>query len=197
MEIKPENIEEIFRALDLQIGARGGKPIGLVVCGGTALAVLGLVIRTTKDVDVLGIALESKGRIQIKKIEKFPSWFEEAAKAVQRDFELMAGWINLGPGGLLDFGLPEGFEKRLEKRSYGKYLSVYYVSRLDQIHFKLYAAIDRDSYHVQDLVELKPTAEEILQAAKWVLTQDVSEEFRILLKEFLRSMGFENVSKKI
>ncbi len=182
--IKGDNIEEIFRALELQIKVRGGEPIGLVVCGGTALAVLQLVRRTTKDVDVLGVAIEEKGNIRVKKIKKFPKWFEEAAQAVQRDFGLIEGWINLEPAGFLDFGLPEGFERRLEKRTYGEFLSVYYISRFDQIHFKLYAAVDRDSYHVQDLLELKPTSEEMLKAAKWVLTQDVSEAFRILLKDF-------------
>ena len=38
--IAPVNIERIFKALDGQIGVAGGKPISLVVIGGTALAAL-------------------------------------------------------------------------------------------------------------------------------------------------------------
>ncbi|MFV2081958.1 MAG: hypothetical protein ACC669_08825 [bacterium] len=37
------NIDEIFQALNIQIAAAGGKPISLVVIGGTALAAMGLV----------------------------------------------------------------------------------------------------------------------------------------------------------
>ena len=58
-QIEPDNIEGIFTALDRQIGVHGGVPLGLVVCGGTALSALGLVMRTTKDVDVLGTVLET------------------------------------------------------------------------------------------------------------------------------------------
>ena len=50
------NLQDILVALDRQIGIHAGFPIGLVVCGGTALAALGLVSRTTKDVDVLAQA---------------------------------------------------------------------------------------------------------------------------------------------
>ena len=46
-QIEPGIIDDIFAALDRQIGVHGGMPLGLVVCGGTALSALGLVMRTT------------------------------------------------------------------------------------------------------------------------------------------------------
>lgn len=49
-EIAPNTIDRIFMALDRQIDIQDGNHIGLVVCGGTALAALGLVSRATKDV---------------------------------------------------------------------------------------------------------------------------------------------------
>jgi hypothetical protein len=92
---------------------------------------------------------------------------------------------------------PDGLEGRLVKRDYGKYLTVYFISRTDQIYFKLYAAVDRNDYHVQDLFALNPTNKEMQGATKWVLTQDVSEEFRLVLKGFLERHGYETIAKRI
>ena len=93
--------------------------------------------------------------------------------------------------------MPEGFEKRLVKKAYGKYLTVYFISRLDQIHFKLYAAIDQSGYHVQDLFALKPTEIEMEKAANWVITQDVSDVFKALLKDFLEIYNYGDIAKRI
>ena len=121
----------------------------------------------------------------------------EAADRVGRDFDLPEKWLNLGPASQVESGLPEGFEKRLVKKVYGQYLTVYFISRIDQIHFKLYAAVDQDGYHVQDLFALKPTENEMEVAAKWVVTQDVSEVFKALLKDFLEIHNYGDTAKRI
>jgi len=190
-------IHDIFTGLDRQIGLHGGAPIGLVVCGGTALFALGLVHRTTKDVDVLGTVVETGKMLAVQKIEKLSEWLIEAAKTVGRDFGLPDNWLNIGPAPQVESGLPEGFEKRLVKKNYGRYLTIYFISRLDQIHFKLYAAIDRDDYHTQDLLALNPTEEEVETASKWTLTQDVSEGYRSVLMAFLREHGYESIASRI
>lgn len=197
MELDSSNIDEIFRALDAQIGVFEGTSINLVVCGGTALAALGLINRTTKDTDVLGTIKKIEGGLHIYKIEKFPDWLVGATQVVARDFGLPEYWLNLGPASQLESGLPDGFETRLIPRNYGKFLDVYYTGRIDQIHFKLYAAVDRDDYHTQDLAALKPNEDELEAAAKWVLTQDVSETFMLILKDFLRKNDYEKVAEKI
>ncbi len=94
-------------------------------------------------------------------------------------------------------GLPEGLAERLVGKSYGKFLTMYFISRRDQIFFKLYAAVDRDDYHLQDLKALNPSSEEIEASVRWVLTQDVSEEFRMMLKDFLIRNGYENIAPGI
>jgi hypothetical protein len=197
MQINYKIVDEIFTALDRQIGVLNGTPINLVVCGGTALAALGLVTRTTRDVDILGTVSATESGLTVHRIKEFPQWLIEAAGKVGRDFDLPKNWLNLGPASQVDSGLPKGLEKRLIDRRYGQYLTIYFISRIDQLHFKLYAAVDRDDYHVQDLIALMPTEDEMTMAATWVITQDVSDVFRFILKDFLEIHGYGAVAQKI
>lgn len=104
--------------------------------------------------------------------------------------ELGEFWVNGGPTSLLESGLPEGFEGRLVVRSYDA-LTIHFAGRLDQICFKLYAAVDQGptSKHFADLKRLEPTQKELLIAKKWCLTQDISFEFSVMLAEALRALG--------
>lgn len=195
--INQNNIDEILKALERQIQVHDGAPASLIICGGTALFALGLIFRTTKDVDVLGTVSKEHGQIIVKKINEFPKFLIEAANVVQKDFGLPDGWLNKGPTSQVDSGLPQGFEERLIKKQYGDYLSIYYISRLDQIYFKLYAAVDRNGYHLDDFLRLDPTQREIEAAARWVITQDVSIAFKTILKDFLRKHGYDIISERI
>ena len=196
--IIPEQMDEIFSALALQISEEGGDRVSLVIIGGTALAVLGRFVRkATKDVDVLGEAVEQHGIVEIRKLSQFPPYLERAIKKVARDFNLPDNWMNLGPASQLDLGLPEGFHKRLIRKVYGSHLTLYFAGREDLIHLKLFAAVDRDDYHVQDLFTLQPTQDELLRAARWVLSQDVSPGFRSLLENFLKRHGYGGILEKL
>lgn len=196
MRFGSARLDELLSALDRQI-ALGGSEIGLVVCGGSALAALGLVHRTTRDVDVLGLARTAPGGVVVERIEQLPEPVASAALKVARDFGLPPDWLNVGPAPQVGMGLPEGFGGRAERRRYGSSLTVYYASRYDQVHLKLYAAVDQDSYHVQDLELLKPTGPEMLAAARWTLTQDMSGAFRDSLRDFLRTHGHGDVAEEI
>ena len=166
MKLSGDNIGEILAALDGQLRLMGEGPVRVVVCGGTALAVLGLVDRTTKDVDVLAFVREMGDETVLEKAEPMPDWLDEAAARVGRDFSLPTGWFNAGPTGQLDLGLPEGCIGRLVPIRYGDALEVLYLHRIDQIHFKLFAAVDRGGYHTQDLLGLEPTEAEMTAAAR-------------------------------
>jgi hypothetical protein len=197
VRIDESSLSQILRALDRQISILGQTPIGLVVCGGSALAALGLVMRTTKDVDVLAAAAGPRSRPVIAPLPAFPDWLVAAAARVARDFGLPADWLNLGPARQIEMGLPAGLARRLTRRAYGRHLSIYYISRLDQIHLKLYAAVDQDGRHTDDLAALHPSPAELRRAARWVLTQDVSPEFRHLLLEFLDTHGYVEVTQSL
>ena len=158
------DIEKILKALSSQL-KRIGKRIEIIVCGGSALSIIGLVKRVTKDIDVLAIVEKTNGHFKIVRAN-FPVWLEEAIEKVARDFDLPPNWMNPGPTSMVDLGLPEGLENRLIEKNYGNNLTVYYISRFDQIHFKLYASVDRGGYHhIDDLLKLNPTDEEIEAAA--------------------------------
>ncbi len=105
--------------------------------------------------------------------------------------------IDGGEGGLFQMGLPDGLSGRLHTRQYGVRLTVHFIGRLDQIHFKLYAAADRGGYHITDLQALGPTAEEIEAAARWAMTHDVSSEFATILKHLLRELGYAESADRL
>ncbi len=122
------------------------------------------------------------GEIHVQEMKQFPNWLQAAAAVIGRDFNLPPDWLNLGPADQMKSGLPSGLTKRLVREEYGPYLTVFFLDRIDQIFFKLYAAVDGgpNDIHVQDLLALSPQIDEINAAAKWVLTQDASEGFRII-----------------
>lgn len=161
----------------------------LVVIGGSGLLLLGLIVRPTADVDV--VALVEGGIYGVAK--PLPEPLEEAQAEVGAALGLGDKWLNPGPTDLLDFGLPEGFEDRVETLEFGG-LTVHVASRVDQICFKLYAAVDQGtrSKHLADLQLLGPTPDELLKAARWTIEHDPSPGFRSVLRETLRLLGIED-----
>lgn len=175
------------------------EPVRLVICGGSALIAMGLRQRTTNDADVIAM-LNATG--ELASPDPLPPFLLEASAQVARDLGLKENWLNNEPsrndGGLFQMGLPVGFGDRLTRQVFGPRLTIYFIGRLDQIHFKLYAAADqRDDTHIADLRALKPTEAELEAAARWAMTHDVSEGFRMVLIELLKQMGYESVAKNI
>lgn len=192
-------IEKILAALGEQLDALHTAIPELVVCGGSALNILGFVCRTTKDVDVVAFAQSlPDGNMIISKADPLPPALIEAAMKVGRDFNLPDNWLNPGPTSAVDLGLPEGLTKRVETKRYGTTLVIHFLSRYDQICFKLYASADQGiGKHFSDLVALEPTAEELEKAARWSMTHDVSEGYRQTVKDLLKHMGHGDVAERL
>jgi hypothetical protein len=192
-------IDAVLSALAEQLEREGVMRLSLLVCGGAALNMLGFVHRTTRDVDIVAeIVTDEDGGITLRSVEPLPSALSLAALRVQRDFNLPDGWLNAGPTSILRFGLPAGLMDRVVPRNYGKSLVVNYLGRYDQIHFKLYAVADQGpSKHLDDLLALKPTEEEMESASLWCITHDPSEAFLIVLKDCLSQIGYPNVAEKL
>jgi hypothetical protein len=192
-KINRNNLETILGLLNDRLAiVFPEKKWNLVVCGGTALNALNLVSRTTKDIDVIGIL--SDNRITYA---NFDALFLEQIALCASVFDLPPNWLNTGPELYIKSGFPEGLIMRLTWKSYGESLNIGYIGRIDQVYFKLYASVDRGGYHVDDLLALEPSEQELVNAGKWACEQDPSEGFKTLLHSMLKQLGFENVARKI
>jgi len=188
MQIDQRRTQQVLSALGDQLDA-AGEHFEIVIIGGSALLALGLIDRATRDVDLVAL-LEDGGLVDPKPL---PEALITARDRVAQDFDLDADWLNAAPSSLLDFGLPEGFVERLERRGYGPSLTVHLASRFDQIHFKLYALVDQGpGKHEADLRALEPSREELLKAARWSTTHDPSDGFRQELLATLEYLGVED-----
>jgi hypothetical protein len=181
--------ERVLEALGEQLDAIG-EACEPVVVGGSGLLILGMIERSTRDVDLVALKKGSN----LENPAPLPAALKEARDRVARDFSLPENWLNPGPASLLDFELPAGFLERVESRRYGDHLVVHFASRLDQVHFKLYAAVDAGpGKHSQDLEALSPTPEELLLAARWTRTHDPSPGFEEVLRRVLSHYGVDDV----
>lgn len=167
MEIDRDRVDAALTALGEQLRLAGER-YELVVIGGSGLLALGLIDRTTRDVDLVALRRGD----ELVDPRPLPQGLLDARDRIADDFGLPENWLNAAPSSLLGFGLPAGFVDRLERRDYGLALTVWLASRLDQIHFKLYALADQapGSKHDLDLRALEPSREELVAAARWAIT---------------------------
>ena len=163
-----------------------GHTIEVVAIGGGSLLLSNLIKRPTKDLDI--VAIVRSGTYMTAK--PLPDFLRIAVRDVAAAAGLAEDWLNPGPTSLLDFGLPPGFEQRVETQRYGG-LVLHIASRVDQIGFKLHATVDQGprSKHAQDLRALRPTPDELRTAAAWCRSQDPSDGFAGQLALALREFG--------
>jgi hypothetical protein len=184
-----DTADRLLSALGEQLAAANER-YELVVIGGSGLLALGLIERSTRDVDLLAL----RAGDELNSARPLPSVLEAARDRVARDYSLPMDWLAAGPTDLLRFGLPDGFIDRLERRDYGDNLSVFLASRYDQIHFKLYALVDQGpGKHEADLRALSPTEEELFAAAHWSRSHDSSEGYAQMLRDVLTHLGVDDV----
>ncbi len=197
--LNKDKLNETLHFLDKGLELNDSPPVNIIVCGGSSLIVTGLVSReATKDVDVLALLVETsdKGR-RIIQSRPLPKFLVDAARRVAADMGLDENWLHDGPSDLVNYGLPDGFEKRLMAVRYGDRLTVNFASRYDQIHLKVYAAVySGPGRHVQDLLELKPSEDEMESAARWAMSHDPSEDFKTILKDMLGKLKYGKIAEK-
>lgn len=185
---------DVGEALTLvgELLAAEGYEYAVVILGGAALNLLGIVERSTADVDILAFATPrataapERGTLRMPP-EPIPEPLARAAATVARDLELDPHWLNAGPALQWRAGLPPGLEQRVQWRRYDA-LWVGIVARYDLIYFKLFAAADSTgpkSVHYQDLLALHPSGEELNEATDWVRMQDASSAFFEILNRVL------------
>jgi hypothetical protein len=195
--ITAESLHHALALLGELMELRAHPAHHFVVCGGSSLLALGLVRRTvTQDVDILGQIHDD----DIITPRPLPAWLLAAAEDVRTQLDLPADWLNaeVAEDTLFRCGLPAGLATRLVTRVYGPRLTISFIGRLDHIFLKLHAAVDRDGgRHLQDLLDLTPTTEELLAAARWTRTQDPSLGFRFNLGQMLAQLGHGNLADQL
>jgi len=183
---------EALNALGAILASRGHH-YEVVLIGGGNLLLRGVITRPTKDGDLLG---ERGAGGSVVRMDRLPGPLERAIADVATTYGLKDDWLNLGPGSLLDHDLPSGFESRLERRDFGRGLTIWLAGEYDLICFKLYAAADRwpaRDRHLEDLQKLEPTRNDLLEAARWSRGHDPSPGYRSLLVATLVHLGIEDV----
>ena len=86
------DVERALRALG-EILAALGERVGIVVLGGAALNLLGVVERLTTDVDVLALGHPGR-RSRLSRPDPLPPVLVSAVERVARDLGLSPDWLN-------------------------------------------------------------------------------------------------------
>lgn len=179
-------LEELLNAVGSHLEAQESEA-AIVVVGGATLSVLGIVDRTTKDVDVIAQAIrDDDDNWTLTPPVPLPEALQKAVALVGRDYGLGADWLNTEVGAQWGQGLPDSILQDTEWRRYAA-LWVGFVGRQTLITLKLFAAVDRSaaSVHYQDLLALQPTSSELATAEEWVMGQDTSEHFPKLIQDVI------------
>ncbi|MDX1680210.1 MAG: hypothetical protein R3242_05715 [Akkermansiaceae bacterium] len=190
------NEDDLTKALHLLgefLADDTSAPVWLVVGGGSALLAQRLSTRPTKDVDVMALR-EWDGNVI--SAYPLPEPVKQAATKVATELRLDADWLN-GAASLHGFDLsllPSSFWQDLDTREYSQNLKVSFVGRPGLILLKLSAALDRDQRRdVEDLLKLKPTANETEESLRWILQNLLGATTHPKLHPLLQELGHDDL----
>ena len=195
---RKEEIERALTTLSRRMALSGAEDLEVLCCGASALCVLGLLSRSTLDVDVLGIITDET---EVVPCEHFSPEMKSAIEASGRELGLPGDWFNGSASTLLQHSLPSGALERSTKhrREFGPCLVVRFLDRMDQVALKLFASMDpRDGQrHLRDLEEISPTRDEIRNAIGWMSAWKSNEAFRERLAYLVEGFGFPDLSETV
>lgn len=135
-----------------------------VLVGAGALKILGVVDRRTVDFDIL----DPKIPVQIERLA------EEFRKKIMKDgLKLEKLWLNNGPASLLN-SLPSDWAIRTQLVYRGKALTFYTLGRPELLKDKLWGFCDLRDHDMEALLNLKPSVDELKEAAEWVRKQEAN-----------------------
>jgi hypothetical protein len=159
-----------------------GLRLDAVIVGGTALNLLGVVLRPTKDCDVLWPALPSQ----------IASAGREFARERRRQGEFLDDhWLNDGPSALSG-DLPPGGRDRLQPAWVGVAIELRTLGRIDLLRSKLFALCDR-ALDLPDCIALAPDRGELETILPWLEQRDGNPDWpthvRAVLADLARRLG--------
>lgn len=166
-----------IEAFDLRLSALDVR-LEAIVVGGSALALLGVTTRQTRDFDIIAPELSTTILAAARAF---------AQEQRQRGDELIDDWLNNGPMQLGNV-LPEGWRLRTVPAFAGKALVLHSLGRADLLKTKLFALCDRGT-DLPDCVALAPTAAELAEALPWVAYQDAHPDWPAHVAMTLADLG--------
>lgn len=134
-----------------------------VVIDGTALALLGIISRPTRDCDII----EPEIPPDILRAAR-----EFAEKMSQQGDPLQSNWLNNEPSSLAD-ALPENWRRHLQVVYRGESIILRTLDRANLLKTKMFGLCDRGS-DIGDCIALHPTADELREALPWLKKQDAN-----------------------
>ncbi|MDD5306950.1 MAG: DUF6036 family nucleotidyltransferase [Deltaproteobacteria bacterium] len=173
--------KETITAFDAFLSERG-LVLDAVVIGGTALGLLGVVSRQTRDCDILHPQLPPE----------ISAAAREFAHLRRRQGDVLQdAWLNNGPLSLTDV-LPAGWMQRLQLAYEGDAITLRCLGRLDLLRSKLFALCDR-GIDLADCLALAPKPAELVEIAPWLEAQDANPDWpahtRATLGDLCRRLG--------
>ncbi len=153
-----------------------------VVIGDSALGLLGITDRQTRDVDVLHPELPDEVALAARAF---------AAHMRDKGVALADDWLNNGPMQVAGV-LPEGWQLRLQVAFDGQLLKLLTLGRADLLKTKLFALCDCGT-DLGDCLALAPAADELEHAEPWVKDQDANplwpDHVQATLDDLRRRLG--------
>ena len=170
-----------LEAFDAWLSSRSLE-LEAIVVGGSALALLGVTERQTRDVDILHPELSAEVALAARGF---------AAHLRGQGVELADDWLNNGPMQLAEV-LPDGWRLRVRSTFEGAALRLTVLGRADLLKTKRFALCDRGT-DLADCVALSPDPEELNEAEPWLAKQDANpmwpEHVRSTLADLRRRLG--------
>jgi hypothetical protein len=195
---RKEDIEAALGELGRQMALHDAGHMTVLCCGAAALCALGVLSRSTLDVDAIG-AVNSKGLLI--PMDGFSQEIAAAVAATAQKLGLTEDWFNLEASAILDRGLPEGSVGRSDDhvRTFGPSLTVRFMDRLDLIALKMFAALDpaKGRRHVEDLVAINPSREEIRHGLQWMSAWTSSQQFKAALRNLAEAFDCGDVAREL
>jgi hypothetical protein len=168
---------EVLQAFDHYLGERNLRLDGVVI-GGTALNLLGVVARPTKDCDILYPPLPDA-------VVNAASAF---ARELSRNGQILADdWLNNGPAQLAD-QLPAQWQERLRSVFVGSHIHLHCLGRDDLLRAKIFALCDR-GIDLGDCIALAPTAKELTAIMPWLEYQDLNPGWPVHVRATVADLG--------
>lgn len=170
-----------IEAFDLHLQRLGLRFEGVVI-GGSALGLMGVIQRPTRDFDILVPELPRAIGLAARD-------FAESQR--QAGVDLQNDWLNNGPIQLGEV-LPAGWRERVQRIFEGQALVLSTLGRLDLLKSKLFALCDRGT-DLPDCVALASTAEELGECVPWLEARDGNElwpaHVRATVADLARRLG--------